>query len=172
MRFPRRYTSTIHGNYRRAYLRSGLLTGMLLFLYILVRHLLGVPAPAPESYATDGILLAAVFLLALLYRNSLEGKRASLKELMLFGMGMSLVAALLYGLLLWAFCLAVPAQTVLFAHATTGADITAADPQLHYWAAFVAIVAAVKLALIGCFGAFLAAVFFKNEKSEIKTKNS
>ena len=166
MKFPRRYHSTIYGNYRRAYLRCGLLTGVLLFLYILVRHLLGVPSEAPESFATDGILLAAVFLLTLLYRNSLPDKRASLKELMLFGFGLSLVASVLYGLLLWGFGLAVPSQAALFAHATTGADVTPEDPQIHYWAAFVAIVAAVKLALIGSFGAFLAAVFFKNDNPQ------
>lgn len=166
MKFPRRYHSTIYGNYRRAYLRCGLLVGLLLFLYILVRHLLGVPSEAPESFATDGILLAAVFLLALLYRNSLPDKRASLKELMLFGFGLSLVASVLYGLLLWGFGLAVPSQAALFAHATTGAEVTPEDPQIHYWAAFAAIVAALKLALIGCFGAFLAAVFFKNDNPQ------
>ena len=170
MRFPRRYHSAIHGNYRRAYLRCGLLVGVLLFLYILVRHLLGVPAEAPESYATDGILLAAVFLLTLLYRNNLPEKQASLKELMLFGIGTAVIASVLYGLLLWAFGLAVPAQVALFATATTGATPAPDDPQIHYWAAFVAFVAAVKLALIGSFGAFLAAVFFKIETNLIKQK--
>ena len=73
-------------------------------------------------------------------------------------LGTSRIAALL-----WGFGLAVPSQAALFAHATTGAEVTHEDPQIHYWAAFAAIVAAVKLALIGCFGAFLAAVFFKND---------
>lgn len=172
MKFFRRYHSTIHGNYRRAYLRCGLLSGILLFLYILVRWMLHVPAPSPESYATDGILIAAVILLTLLYRNTLPDKRATLKELMLFGFGTALIASILYGLLLWAFALALPDQAALYATATTGATPTPQDPQIHYWAAFVALIAAVKLALIGTFAAFIASLFFKNEKSPTHSENS
>lgn len=174
MKFFHRYSSTIHGNYRRAYLRSGLLTGGLMFLYVLIRYLLGIPAPAPESYAIDGILLAAVFLLTMLYRNSLEGKRATLKELMLFGMGTALVASVLYGLLLWALGLASPAQAALFTTTVTGNETLPDDPQIHYWAAWWGIFAALKLLLIGCFGAFIAAVFLRNEKSPTRSelKNS
>ncbi|MBP3763693.1 MAG: hypothetical protein J6I49_07445 [Bacteroidales bacterium] len=166
----RRYHSTIHGNYRRAYFRCGLLLGVALMLYILMRMLLGVPAQAPESYATDGILIAGLFLLAFFYRNSLEEKRATLKELMLFGFGTAALAALLYGLFLWALGLARPDQAALFATATTGATPTADDPQIHYWAAFVALVATVKLLLIGTFAAFIAAVLFRNEKGKMKNE--
>ncbi len=167
-----RYKSEIHGNYRRAYLRSGLLTGTLLALYVLIRLLMGKPMESPVSLVTDIVLLVLLFLLTAWYRNSLPEKRITLKEAMLFGMGTAAVAGIVYGLLLWLIDLSSAGQTVLFTTTMTGNEITAEDPQLHYWAAWWAIVAGAGTILLGAFGAFLAAIFFRNEKSEIKHSKS
>lgn len=165
-----RYRSTIHGNYRRAYLRCGLIVGVLLVAYVLVRLLMGNPVESPLSYVSDAILLVCIFLFAAYYRNSLPDKKVTLKELMLFGIGTAAVASLLYGLMLWAVGVAFPQQAVLFTNNMTPNEVTLQDPQLHYWAALWAIVAAVEVLLLGSFGAFLAAILFRNEKSEIKHK--
>ena len=170
MRFFHRYQSTIHGNYRKGYLRCGALTGLLLMLYVMVRYLIGMPSETPEGYAVDGILLAAVVVFIYLYRNSLTEQRATLKELMLFGMGTAVLASMLYGLFLWAFGVGVPSQTVLFTKTLTGTEILTTDPELHYWAAWWAIVAGIKMALLGAFGAFMGALFFRNEKGEVVSK--
>lgn len=163
-----RYRSTIHGNYRRAYLLGGLATGALLAAYVLSRWLMGSPVESPLSYISDAILLVLVFLLSAYYRRSLPDGRVTLKELMLLGIGISAVAAVVYGLLLWLFGTLCPEQTVLFTTTTAGKEITAQDPQLGYWAAWWAIFAALEVLLLGSFGAFLAAIFFRTEKSEIK----
>ena len=97
-----RYSSTIHGNYRRAYLRCGLLAGALLAAYIIGRLLAGSPAESPISYITDAILLVLVVLFTAYYRNSLPDKKITLKEAMLFGIGTSLIAAVVYALAIWA----------------------------------------------------------------------
>lgn len=165
-----RYQSTIHGNYRRNYLRCGLVTGLLLAAYVLVRLLMRNPVESPLSYVSDAILLVCIFLFAAYYRNSLPDRRVTLKELMLFGIGTAAVAAILYGLLLCGIGIAFPGQTVLFTNSMTPNEVTLQDPQLHYWAIMWAIVAAVETLLLGGFGAFLAAIFFRNEKSEIKHK--
>lgn len=163
-----RYNSTIHGNYRRAYLRCGLISGVLLSAFVAVRYLMGKPVESPLSYVSDAILLVLIFLFAAYYRKSLPDGRVTLKELMLFGIGIAVVAAVVYGLALCAWGLAFPRQTVLFTVNMTSQTISDTDPQLHYWAAWWAIVAAVEAMLLGSFGAFLAAIFFRNEKSEIK----
>ena len=75
----------------------------MLMLYILVRWLMQNPAESPVAYITDGILLVAVFLFTLLYRNALPDRKATLKELMLLGLGTAVVASVLYGIFLWAF---------------------------------------------------------------------
>ena len=101
-----RYNSTIHGNYRKAYLRSGLITGLLLSAYVLIRLLMGKPLESPTSYVSDAVMLVAVFLFMAFYRNSLPDKKITLKEAMLFGIGTAVVAAFIYGLALWAFGIA------------------------------------------------------------------
>ena len=162
-----RYQSTIHGNYRRAYLRCGLAVALLLIVYLFVRLLMDNPVASPLSYVSDAILLVCIFLFAAYYRKSLPDNKVTLKELMLFGTGTAAVAALLYGLLLWGLGLAFPQQTLLFTNSMTPNEVTLQDPQLHYWAALWAIVAAVETLLLGGFGAFLAAIFFRNEKGEV-----
>lgn len=164
-----RYKSEIHGSYRKAYLRGGALTGALLAAYVLIRLLAGTPMESPVSLVVDAILLVVLCLLTAWYRNSLPDKRITLKEAMLFGIGTATVAGVIYGLLLWTIGLSSATQTVVFTNTMTGNDITASDPQLHYWAAWWAIVAGLETIVLGAFGAFLAAIFFRNEKSEIKT---
>ena len=167
-----RYNSTIHGNYRKAYLRSGLITGLLLSAYVLIRLLMGKPLESPTSYVSDAVMLVAVFLFMAFYRNSLPDKKITLKEAMLFGIGTAVVAAFIYGLALWAFGLAFQQQTALFSTTMTGNEVTTQDPQLHYWAAWWAIYSFVMMALLGSFGAFVAAIFFRNEKSDIKNRKN
>lgn len=167
MKVFHRYNSTIHGNYRKAYLRSGLITGLLLSAYVLVRILMRSPLESPMSYVSDAVMLVAVFLFMAFYRNSLPEKKITLKEAMLFGVGTAVVGSLLYGLALWVIGLVYPQQALLFTNTVTGQEITMQDPQLHYWAAWWAIYATVLMALLGSFGAFVAAIFFRNEKAEI-----
>ena len=166
-----RYHSTIHGNYRRAYLRGGLALGLLLALYVLVRLLMRTPMESPLSLLVDIILIVLIFLLTAWYRNSLPDKLITLKEAFLFGIGTAAVAAVVYGLLLWAICLASAPQTILFTNSMLGDGTAGPDtPQLHYWAAWWAIVAGVETIVLGAFGAFLAAILFRNEKSEVKKR--
>ena len=171
MKVFHRYNSTIHGNYRKAYLRCGLITGVLLAAYVLVRLLMGSPLESPTSYVSDAVILVAVVLFMAFYRNSLPEKKITLKEAMLFGIGLSVVASFIYGVALWAIGFAHPQQAVLFTNTVTAQEITMQDPQLHYWAAWWGIYSFILMALLGSFGAFVAAIFFRNEKSEIKTRN-
>lgn len=169
MGFFHRYQSEIHGNYRKGYLRFGIITGVVLMLYILVRYMMGVPAESPEAYITDGIMLVAVFLFTLLYRNVLPDRKATLKELMLLGLGTAVVGSVLYGLFLWAFGSAVPEQTELFTRTLRGEDAFLSAPS-HFWAAWWGIESGIKLSVLGGFGAFVAALVFRNEKSAIHQK--
>ena len=158
-----RYKSTIHGNYRRAYLRSGLVTGLLLAAGHMALH------THHSSLITDHstlilniVLMVAVFLFTAWYRHSLPLQRITLKEAMLFGIGLSLVAAPLYALLLFIL------QTTFYNLLPPPSSSYPA----HYWAALSAILAALGTLLLGSFSAFLAAIFLRNEKSEIKKPNN
>lgn len=165
-----RYNSTIHGNYRRAYLRSGLITGAALSAYLIIRLLMGDPLQSPTSYVSDAIIIVAIILFTAFYRNSLPDKKITLKEAALFGTGTAALAALVYALALWAIGLASPQQTVLFTNTLATKQITLQDPQLHYWAAWWAIYSLILMLLLGSFSAFIAAIFFRNEKPETISK--
>lgn len=165
-----RYRSEIHGNWRRACLRAGLAAGVLMALYVLVRLLMRTPMESPMSLVVDAILLVLVFLLTAWYRNGLPDKRITLKEAMLFGIGTATVAAVVYGLLLWAIGLAAPQQTTLFTQTMTPTPApSAGQPQAYppnhpYWAAWWAIVAGLETLILGAFGSLVAAIVLRNEK--------
>ena len=166
MKFFRRYNSTIHGNYRKAYLRCGLLTGLMLILYLLVRWLMRNPAESPESYLSDGILLVSIFLFTMLYRNELPERKVTMKELMLFGIGTAIVACFLYGIYIWLSGIAIPGQTELFTKTLMQSADFLQYP-VGYWSALWGVVAAVKMAVLGGFGAFISALILKNEKGTV-----
>lgn len=165
MKIFRRYNSTIHGNYRKAYLRCGLLTGLMLILFLLVRWLMHNPAESPVSYLSDGILLVSVFLFSMLYRNALPERKVTMKELMLFGIGTALVACLLYGLFIWASGFANPGQIELFTDTMMKPGAFAEYPA-HYWSAFWGMLSTVIMAVLGSFGAFISSLILKTEKPE------
>lgn len=167
MKFFHRYESTIHGNYRKAYLCWGLLTGLMLVLYLLVRWLMGRSAESAESYLSDGILLVGLFVGCLLYRNSLPERKVTLKELMLFGMGAAVVACLIYGLYIWLSGMVLEGQTELMARTMFKADDFELYP-VGWWSALCGIVTGVKMAVLGGFGAFISALILKNEKGNVK----
>ena len=92
---------------------------------------------------------------------------------MLFGIGTAAVAALVYGLSLYLIQLTSPSQTTLFTQSLTDTETQGLKDlyPLHYWAAWWAIVAGMGTILLGAFGAFIAAIFFRNEKSPISPRN-
>ena len=137
-------------------------------LLLVVKLLLRNPMTSPVSLLVDVVLVVAIGLLGAYYRNTLPDKKVQLKEMMLFGLWSAVSAALVYALAVWAIGLTSSEQTILFTHTMAEKEITAADPQLHYWAAFWAMVAFVEEMVWGGLGAFFVALLLRNEKSEIK----
>jgi hypothetical protein len=103
MKILRRYQSEIYGNYRIAYLRDGLITGAVMGLAVLFCKVIYYPIYAPENYVTDAVLLVFTLVFAYKYRNSLPEKKVTFKELILFGLGLGIVAAVVYGLYLFLY---------------------------------------------------------------------
>ena len=100
MKFIRRYQSEIYGNYRKAYLLDGVLTGLLIGGAVSFCKLIYYPIYAPENYVTDVVLLVCTLLFAYMYRSKLPDRKVTFKELILFGLGLGVVAAIVYGLFL------------------------------------------------------------------------
>lgn len=168
-RIFRRYKSEIHGNYRIAYLKWGLLTGVLLSLYLLARHLLGAPCTSPADLGKDGLLIVAMLVSMYLYRRSLPEKRVTMKELLLLGIGIGLVSAVVYGLFVWLYCgVMYPEMTEVYAEqfktdeARAEGYLAALNPVM--WALMFGFV---NTALTSIIVAFFGALIFKTEKAEL-----
>ncbi|MBR1793350.1 MAG: DUF4199 family protein [Bacteroidales bacterium] len=176
----RQYQSEIYGNYRLAYLYYGILTGVLLALTVFFQRLL-FPSTlsSPESYVTDGVLAVSIFLAAWHYRSRLPHQKVMLKELLLVGIGMSMVASLLYGLLLWFLCgVAFPdivqsfimhRLSVMPSPEESPDAFVAVARTKDYTAGDWAFIGGFRVFVISIIFVFFAAIIFKTEKSPQKT---
>ncbi len=181
MKFLRRYQSDIYGNYRVAYLRDGLFSGLIISAVVFFCKLIYYPIYAPENYVTDLTLLVATLFFTWRYREQLPEKKVFFKELMLFGLGLGIVAAVVYGLFLLLYggvidrdfpsrCLE---HFILGEQQGSGTDEEKAATievmksyKLHTWA----FIGAFRTAVMSIMTAFIAALVFRTEKKIVKTK--
>ncbi len=178
----RRYQSDIYGNYRRAYFRDGLLTGVVIALVVLFCKVIYYPIYAPETYVTDLSLLAATLFFAYRYRASLPDKKVFFKELMLYGLGLGIVAAIVYGLFLLLYGSAIDegfAARCLehFIHGEEQGVGSAEEKaktiavmrtyRLRTWA----FIGFFRTAVMSILTAFVAALVFRTEKNVVRNKN-
>lgn len=183
MRLLRRYQSEIYGNYRVAYLRDGLYTGLFLAVVVLFCKLIYYPIYAPETYITDVALLAATLFFAYRYRASLPDKKVFFKELMLYGLGLGVLAAVLYGLFLLFYGGVVDKEFAsrCLEHFIHGEQNGSATPDeqaatiavmrtytLRTWA----FIGAFRTAVMSILTAFVAALLFRTEKNVVRPKGS
>ncbi|MCR4827861.1 MAG: DUF4199 domain-containing protein [Bacteroidales bacterium] len=182
MRLLRRYQSDIYGDYRKAGLRYGLLSGLIMAAFVSLLFFLGYPLQAPVNYATDITLFACSLFFAYRYRASLPDARVFFKELMLLGLVIGIVAAIVYGLFLFVYGTVVDSSFLsrcidrLVANEQNG---TASPQQIEqtvavmrsYTLATLSLIAAFRTSVMAILTAFCAALLFRTEKNIVRDKN-
>ena len=177
-RFFRRYRSTLHGNYRRAYLTYGVTTGAVMAVVVALRYWIGgAPMATPENYLTELVLAAGIVWASWHYRKSLPDGQVTLKELMLLGLGIGVVSAVVYGLWTWLHCAALDTSLVEHYNQCRIAvmDDPATSPEAHvaveqvnrYTAGDWAFIAAFRTAVMSIIVTFFSAIIFRTEKGEV-----
>lgn len=172
----RRYKSTIYGNYRKAYLIDGALTGVVMSVVLLLRDLFGsVPMASPDNYITGLVLGVGIFWASYQYRKQLPEQNVTLKELMLLGLGIGLVSAIVYGLWTWLRCGVLDNSLVEYYNqqriavmdkAETSAEARVAIEQVkRYTAGDWAFIAGFRSEVTSVILAFFAALLFRTEKA-------
>ena len=177
-RIFRRYKSTIYGNYRKAYLIDGALTGVVMSLLMLIRDLLAdTPMSSPENYVTEVVLAVGIFWASYQYRKQLPEGKVTLKELMMLGLGIGVVSGVVYGLWTWLRCGVI--DTTLVEHynqqrismmkgAEEGADAKLAIEQVkHYGAGDWAFISGFRTVVMSVIVTFFSALVFRTEKAPV-----
>ena len=177
-RIFRRYKSTIYGNYRKAYLIDGALTGVVMSLLLMLRDVLAkVPMASPENYVTEVVLAVGIFWSSYQYRKQLPEGKVTLKELMLLGIGIGVVSAMVYGLWTWLRCGVL--DTTLVEHynqqriimmdtADSSADAKLAIEQVRrYGAGDWAFISGFRTAVMSVIITFFSALVFRTEKAPV-----
>lgn len=181
MRFLRRYSSTIYGQYRIFGVRAGLITGAAMAVAMILARLAGEQAQpsAPENYITDAVMLVGMLFFAYRYRQTLPDSRVTIKELMLLGLWIGFVASALYGLLLWAYCAIDTGVVTRFAEARLSimsasgdAARVARDTALvqSYTAADWGFIGGFRSVVMSILMNFVAALVFRTEKAPLRNK--
>ena len=180
-RIFRRYKSTIYGNYRKAYIIAGVLTGVAMAIVLLLRDWLSVfPMSSPENYVTEIVLALGIFLTCIIYRNGLPDKKVTLKELLLLGLGIGVVSAIVYGLWLWLNLSVFAPELVEYynderismmdpAEASAAAKL-AVEQVRRYTAGNWAFIGGFRSAVMSIIITFFAAIILRTEKGEVRTK--
>lgn len=180
-RIFRRYKSTIYGNYRKAYIIAGVLTGVAMAIVLLLRDWLSVfPMSSPENYVTEIVLALGIFLTCIIYRNGLPDKKVTLKELLLLGLGIGLVSAIVYGLWLWLNLSVLAPELVDYYNEerinmmepaeTSAAAKLAVEQVRRYTAGNWAFIGGFRSAVMSIIITFFAAIILRTEKGEVRTK--
>ena len=180
-RFFRRYKSTIYGNYRKAYVIDGLLTGAAMSAVAAVRDWLAAkPMATPENYITELVLLVGILWASYHYRKQLPGEKVTFKELMLLGLGIGVVSAVVYGLWTWLHCGVVNTGLVEYynqsrievmeAAEKSEAAKLAVESVKKYTAGDWAFIAGFRSAVMSVIIAFFASLVLRTEKGEVVVK--
>lgn len=176
----RRYKSTIYGNYRKAYLIDGALTGAVMSVIVLMVNLFsGSQMQSPDSFVPEIVMMVGIAWSAVQYRKGLEDQKVTFKELMLLGLGIGVISAAVYGLFIYAYgsidinlvqqfqeqriSVMEPAETSV----ETRLSIEAVR---HYGAGDWGFIAGFRSAVLSILVAFLVAVALRSEKAPVVEK--
>ena len=180
-RIFRRYESTIYGNYRKAYLIDGALTGVVMSVVMLLRDWLAKsPMPSPENYITELVLAVGIFWSSYQYRKQLPEGKVTLKELMLLGLGIGVVSAVVYGLWTWLRCGVLNTSLVdyynhqrinMMEAAESSVEAKLAVEQVtRYTAGDWAFIGAFRSAVMSVIITFFASLIFRTEKAPVTSR--
>ncbi len=181
-KFFRRYNSTIYGNYRKAYLLYGLLTGALMALVATVWNASSdKPLAEPENLVTEAVLLICTMFATYRYRLGLPEGRVTLKELMLLGLGIGVVSAVVYGLWTWFYCGVwqtglvqhyIDSRIAAMQQSSNGTTEQSIALVRAYTAGDWALIGAIRSAVMSIIITFFAALLFRTEKSPVRERKS
>ena len=174
-----RYKSTIYGNYKKFIIIFGLFTALALILSVLTRYAFFEPISTPVSWTDNIVLSICLIAFTIAYRCTLPEKKITFKEIFILTVGLSFVAAVLYGLYLWFYGTHTDiefaqrfADSETAKHSPEEQDYNDALEQIKIMATpkYLAFMGFVYTVVTSFIVGFFVAIIFKTEKSPLHTK--
>lgn len=173
----RRYRSVIHGNYRWAALKYGIVMGVALSVFLVFRFLLGHPSNAPISSDENWVVFVALLVMSLVlvfhYRRHLTEKKITFKESFLVTFDSCVIACIVYAAFMYIYALYIDNGMNSFQDRTldvmTRALAKRENPNqiqlpdmvyLVFWGMMVNIIMSILIA-------FITGIVCRNEKGEV-----
>lgn len=173
----RRYRSNIHGNYRWAALKYGIVMGGALSVFLVFRYLLGHPSNAPISSDENWVVFVALLVMSLVlvfhYRRHLTEKKITFKEGFLVAFDSCVIACIVYAAFMYLYAMYIDNGMDSFQDRTLDvmkrALAEGGNPNqvqlpdmvyLVFWGMMVNII-------MGILIAFITGVVCRNEKGEV-----
>lgn len=178
-RILRRYHSEIYGNYRKAYLLYGLVAGLIISVYVFFLRIIQHPISSPTTYGTDIALMLCMVASSFLYRRKLPNENVSLKEMMMFNLGLGIVAAFVFGLFLIFYGNVLDSDFTVRCHATYVQNFMDSDPDeetkanvlaayANYTSKHWASIGAFRTSVMAIIESFITALIFRTEKGQVR----
>lgn len=175
MGLVRRYSSVMHGSYKRACLKYGLYIGLVFSFVLFFRWLIVLPASQPMGIVENVLQLGLMFAFVAMYRNALPERRITFKESYIVGLGSAIVGAIVYGLFLYIYIMYIDADMQARCLEIQKAADTAGEFSQEQLAqlvrpSYIAFSAMLLNSVMAVIWSLVVALVLSNEKAALKKK--
>ena len=155
MRLIRRYSSQMHGNYKKAILRYGVYVGLIFSFVLIFRLLLVLPVSQPMSYVENILQLVLLFVFVYLYKRQLPERRINFKEAYTVALGSAVVGSVIYGMVLYLYVLYI------------NGEFSSEELQNMVKPSYIAGSAIILNSVMAIMWAMVVAIFLRNERAVV-----
>lgn len=172
MRLIRRYSSQMHGNYKRAILRYGVYIGLIFSFVLIFRWLLVLPVSQPMSYVENVLQLVLLFVFVYLYKRQLPERRINFKEAYTVALGSAVVGSIIYGMVLYLYAQYIDPEMQarcleIQRRANVNGEFAPEDLQNMVKPSYIAGSAIILNSVMAIMWAMIVAIFLRNERAVV-----
>ncbi|MCH3923948.1 MAG: DUF4199 domain-containing protein [Bacteroidales bacterium] len=176
MKLLRQYSSTMHGNYKKASLGYGIVMGIVMSLILLVRYLIYMPAKAPITTIDEIALLVLMAIATIIYKNGLKDKRITFKEAYMIAFLSAIVCVIIYGIFMYIYTVGIDKDFQNHCIETLRKNpkyikYTPSQMKEMVKVSNIVMQSIVSNLVMSVLWAMVVGVIFRNEKSEIINRN-
>lgn len=166
----RRYSSRMHGNYKKAMLLYGLFIGLIFSFVLLFRWLIVMPVSQPMGYVENIMQLVLLFIFVYLYKKQLPDQRINFKEAYVVALGSAIVGSIIYGGFMYLYAANIDPEMTqrcyeIQVNADTNKEFTEAQLREMVKPSWIAGSTIMLNSVMAIMWAMIVAIFLRNERA-------